>query len=307
MKHSFILVFIFLISIGVYSQQDAQYTQYMYNTSSVNPAYAGTSETLRFMGLHRSQWVGLDGAPTTQTLSINSPITGQLGGGLSIVNDQIGPSTETYIDLDFSYSIRLNEKTKLAFGLKAGLNILDVDFNKLEGGDQRDVMFENNIDNRVMPNVGVGAYLYGNNYYLGLSAPDLLETDHYDELYSSGQSFLAKEKIHAYLMGGYVWDLNYDLKFKPAFLLKGVEGSPLQVDLSANFLYQEKFIAGAAYRWDAAMSILTGFQITDQILVGYAYDFDTTELRKYNSGSHELILRFELKNRNKVDISPRFF
>lgn len=306
MKNKFILLFTILLTISAYSQQDAQYTQYMYNTLSVNPAYAGSKDIFSILGLYRSQWVGLDGAPTTQTLSLNSPIGKNMGGGISIVNDKIGPSSETYFDVDFSYAIKLKEDLKLSFGLKAGLNVLDVNFNKLEGGREPDNMFENNIDKRTMPNIGIGAYLYSDNYYLGLSAPDLLETDHYNEMNSNGESFLAKEKIHAYLMGGYVWDLNYDLKFKPAFLLKAVAGSPLQADISANFLYQEKFILGAAYRWDAAISAMAGFQITDQILLGYAYDFDTTQLRKYNSGSHELILRFEMLN-HYVDLSPRFF
>lgn len=307
MKNNFSLIILLFLSAACFGQQDAQYTQYMYNTLSVNPAYAGSNDFLSIVGLHRSQWVGLDGAPSTQTLSLNSPITEQIGGGLSIVNDKIGPASETYIDLDFSYSIKMNKKIDLAFGLKAGLNILDVNFEKLNGGDEDDYAFENNIDNRTMPNVGVGLYLYSDNFYLGLSAPDLLETDHYNELESNGESFLAKEQIHAYLIGGYVWDLNHALKFKPAFLLKGVSGSPLQVDISANFMYQEKFILGTAYRWDAAMSLLAGFQVTDQIMLGYSYDFDTTELRTYNSGSHELILRFEFLNRYNVDLSPRFF
>lgn len=306
-KKNLILIILILISASCFAQQDAQYTQYMYNTLSVNPAYAGTKDLLSVVGLHRSQWVGLDGAPSTQTLSINSPISEQIGVGFSVVNDKIGPSSETYIDLDFSYSIKVNKQVDLAFGLKAGLNILDVNFDKLQGGDDQDYTFQNNIDNRVMPNVGVGLYLYSDHYYLGLSAPDLLETDHYNELDSSGESFLAKEKIHAYLMGGYVWDLNHELKFKPAFLLKGVSGSPLQVDISSNFMYQEKFILGAAYRWDAAVSLLAGFQVTDRIMLGYSYDFDTTELRTYNSGSHEIILRFEFLSRYNVDLSPRFF
>lgn len=194
MKNKFILLFTILLTISAYSQQDAQYTQYMYNTLSVNPAYAGSKDIFSILGLYRSQWVGLDGAPTTQTLSLNSPIGKNMGGGISIVNDKIGPSSETYFDVDFSYAIKLKEDLKLSFGLKAGLNVLDVNFNKLEGGREPDNMFENNIDKRTMPNIGIGAYLYSDNYYLGLSAPDLLETDHYNEMNSNGESFLAKEK-----------------------------------------------------------------------------------------------------------------
>lgn len=303
-----IIVFVLLIGMAMHAQQDAQYTQYMYNTISVNPAYAGSRGVLSFNALHRSQWVGLDGAPTTQTFSMNAPLGEKVGLGVSIVNDKIGPSRETYFDADFSYTINLNAQTKLAFGLKAGFNLLDVDFTKLQGGDDSDIYFQNNIDNRFMPNVGVGFYLYGDNYYFGLSAPDLLETDHYeDEANTNSQSFLASEKIHGYLIGGYVFDLSYNLKMKPAFLLKAVSGAPLQVDVSANFLYNERFTLGAAYRWDAAVSAMAGFQITDGLMIGYAYDFDTTELQNYNSGSHEIMLRFEILDRRKVDISPRFF
>ena len=307
MKKIIFLAFTGLLFTNMFGQQDAQYSQYMYNTVSVNPAYAVSKEYLSIVGLYRSQWVGLDGAPKTQTLSITSPLGKSLGGGLSIVNDQIGPANETYIDVDFAYSIRLNTQTQLAFGLKAGLNILDVNFDRLDGGDQPDQLFETNIDNRVMPNVGLGMYWYGENFYLGLSSPDLLETKHFDEEASAGESFLAKESVHAYLMGGYVLDLNPDFKFKPSFLLKVVQGAPLQVDMSANFLYREQITLGAAYRWDAAVSLLAGFQITEKILIGYAYDFETTPLKKYNSGSHELILKFDLLFREKAVISPRFF
>lgn len=286
------------------AQQDAQYTQYMYNTISVNPAYAGSRDVLSVVGLYRSQWVGLDGAPETQTLSIHAPVGNKVGLGLSIVNDEIGPSNETYIDVDFSYTLNVGATAKLALGIKAGANLLSVDYNKLTGDE--DVIFQDNIDNRFMPNVGIGAYWYDDKYYLGFSSPDLLETEHYDDD-EVAESYLAKERLHAYLMGGYVFDLDYNLKFKPAFLVKAVDGAPLQVDISVNFLINERFTLGAAYRWSAAVSGLAGFQISDQLMIGYAYDQETTELRKYNSGSHEIVLRFELFKNVGNTISPRFF
>ena len=286
------------------AQQDAQYTQYMYNTISVNPAYAGSRDVLSVVGLYRSQWVGLDGAPETQTLSIHSPVGNKVGLGLSIVNDKIGPSNQTYLDVDFSYTLNVGTTAKLALGIKAGANLLNVDYNKLTGED--DMIFQDNIDNRFMPNVGIGAYWYDDKYYLGLSSPDLLETEHYDDD-EVAESYLAKERLHAYLMGGYVFDLDYNLKFKPAFLVKAVDGAPLQVDISANFLFNEKFTIGAAYRWSVAVSGIAGFQISDQLMIGYAYDQETTELRRYNSGSHEIVLRFELFKNVGNTISPRFF
>ncbi len=304
MKNKILIVILVLGCFFANAQQDAQYTQYMYNTISVNPAYAGTRGALNVVGLYRSQWVGLDGAPETKTLSIHSPFGKKVGLGLSIVNDEIGPSSETYIDIDFSYTLNVGVTSKLALGIKAGANLLSVDYNKLAGDD--DVIFQDNIDNRFMPNVGIGAYLYDDNYYLGLSSPDLLETEHYDDD-EVAESYLAKERLHAYLMGGYVFDLDYNLKFKPAFLVKAVDGAPLQVDISANFLFNEKFTIGAAYRWSAAVSGLAGFQISDQLMIGYAYDQETTELRRYNSGSHEIVLRFELFKNIGSTISPRFF
>jgi len=304
MKNKILIVMLLLAGFFASAQQDAQYTQYMYNTISVNPAYAGSRDVLSVVGLYRSQWVGLDGAPETQTLSIHAPVGNKVGLGLSIVNDEIGPSNETYIDVDFSYTLNVGATAKLALGLKAGANLLSVDYNKLTGDD--DVIFQDNIDNRFMPNVGIGAYWYDDKYYLGLSSPDLLETEHYDDD-EVAESYLAKERLHAYLMGGYVFDLDYNLKFKPAFLVKAVDGAPLQVDISANFLFNEKFTIGAAYRWSAAVSGIAGFQISDQLMIGYAYDQETTELRRYNSGSHEIVLRFELFKNIGSTISPRFF
>jgi len=304
MKNKIVIVMLLLAGFFASAQQDAQYTQYMYNTISVNPAYAGSRDVLSVVGLYRSQWVGLDGAPETQTLSIHSPVGNKVGLGLSIVNDEIGPSNETYIDVDFSYTLNVGATAKLALGIKAGANLLSIDYNKLTGDD--DVIFQDNIDNRFMPNVGIGAYWYDDKYYLGLSSPDLLETEHYDDD-EVAESYLAKERLHAYLMGGYVFDLDYNLKFKPAFLVKAVDGAPLQVDISANFLFNEKFTIGAAYRWSAAVSGIAGFQISDQLMIGYAYDQETTELRRYNSGSHEIVLRFELFKNVGNTISPRFF
>lgn len=304
MKNKILIVMLLLAGFFASAQQDAQYTQYMYNTISVNPAYAGSRDVLSVVGLYRSQWVGLDGAPETQTLSIHSPVGNKVGLGLSIVNDKIGPSNQTYLDVDFSYTLNVGTTAKLALGIKAGANLLNVDYNKLTGED--DMIFQDNIDNRFMPNVGIGAYWYDDKYYLGLSSPDLLETEHYDDD-EVAESYLAKERLHAYLMGGYVFDLDYNLKLKPAFLVKAVDGAPLQVDLSANFLFNEKFTIGAAYRWSAAVSGIAGFQISDQLMIGYAYDQETTELRRYNSGSHEIVLRFELFKNVGNTISPRFF
>ena len=309
MKKKIIILILIAVSGITYAQQDAQYSQYMYNTIVVNPAYAGSRETMSIFGLHRTQWVGLDGAPVTSNFSIHTPINGSnVGLGLSIINDKIGPSDENNIAIDFSYTIHTSETYKLSFGLKATANLLNIDFSKLNQYDQNDYVFDTNVDNMFSPNIGVGVYFHSDNTYFGLSAPNLLETIHFDRYADIGaNSNVAKEKIHYYFIAGHVFDLSADVKFKPSLLTKLVEGAPLQVDLSGNFMINDKFVAGLAYRWSAALSAMVGFQATDSWFIGYGYDLETTRLENYNSGSHEIFLRYELFNKYDRIISPRFF
>ncbi|WP_396633953.1 type IX secretion system membrane protein PorP/SprF [Maribacter sp. R86514] len=292
-----------------HAQQDAQYTQYMYNTISVNPAYAGSRGVLSIAALHRSQWVGLDGAPTTQTLNFHTPVSEHVGLGLSVVNDEIGNGTnqDTYIDAAFSYTVNTSEEGKLSFGLKAGGHLFNVDFTKLRNyGAESNLP---NIDNKFSPNFGAGIYYHTDQFYAGLSVPNFLQTEHFDSSDSNSSSLIAQERMNLYLITGYVFDLNPNVKFKPAALVKAVKGAPLQVDLSANFLFNDKFSLGAAYRWDAAISALFGFQMTDQLMLGLAYDKETTDLgaTRFNDGSFEIMLRYEFLNKYKRVITPRFF
>lgn len=300
-----IFILVLLFTNSMYSQQDAQYTQYMYNTVSVNPGYAGSRGHISVAALHRSQWVGLDGAPKTQTFNIHSPIGYRgVGLGLSIVNDQIGPTSETSFDVDFSYTIYTSVEGRLSFGLKGSANLLDVRFSELNQFAP-DQTLQQNIDNRLTPNIGAGVYYHTNRFYAGLSVPRFLETSHFDESSLS----TAKEQMNFYFITGYVWDVNPFLKFKPALLTKVVQGAPLQVDVSANFMMNEKFILGAAYRWDAAFSGMAGFQISNKFLIGIAYDKETTELgsARFNDGSFEVILRYDFITTKGNLKSPRFF
>ena len=294
-----------MLMSGLYAQQDAQYTHYMYNTININPAYAGSRGVMSIFALHRTQWVGLDGAPVTNTASINTPIAGsKFGLGLSIVNDRIGISDENNISADISYTILTSEEYKLSFGIKATANLLSVDFTRLTvlPGDSPSIG-QFNIENKFTPNIGAGLYYHSDRAYVGLSVPHFLETRHYDDNSSS----VASERMNFYFIAGRVFDFNENLKFKPALLTKMVSGAPLQVDLSGNFLINDKFTLGLAYRWDAAVSALVGFQINQSLFIGYGYDLETTKLANYNSGSHEVFLRYELfKSYDKI-ISPRFF
>lgn len=306
-----LLGFIFLENVQ--AQQDAQYTQYMFNTMSVNPAYAGSRGQLSVAALYRAQWVGLDGAPKSQTLNVHSPIrNSKLGYGFSIVNDEIGDGVvqETYFDAVLSYTIDVSLEGKLSFGLKAGGNMLNLDFNGLRNFDD-DVVRTDNIENRFSPNFGLGIYYHTDRFYAGLSAPNLLQTEHFDNSQTEANSvqFVSKERINFYFITGYVFDLNGDFKFKPALLTKVVGGAPLQVDFSANFMYNDRFTFGAAYRWDAALSGMVGFQISDQFMLGLAYDRETTDLggTQFNDGSFEVFLRYELVKSFRRLVSPRFF
>ncbi|NDV44518.1 type IX secretion system membrane protein PorP/SprF [Flagellimonas sediminis] len=312
MRFLFTLIVIGMISVGLYAQQDAQYTQYMYNTLSVNPAYAGSRGQLSFAGLYRSQWVGLDGAPETFTINLHSPIrNSRLGYGISVVNDNIGDGVvqQTYLDAAISYTLEFARDAKLSFGLKAGGDMISLDFNGLRNFDQ-EVVNQNNIDNKFTPNFGLGIYYHTDTFYAGLSAPNILETEYFDnDNTSNSVNFLSAQRINFYFITGYVFDMGPDLKFKPALLTKAVGGAPLQVDVSASFLFADKFSFGAAYRWDAALSGLVGFQLTEQLMVGLAYDRETTELggTQFNDGSFEIFLRVELLKSFQRTVSPRFF
>lgn len=285
------------------AQQDAQFTQYMYNTININPAYAGSRGVMSIFGLHRTQWVGLDGAPVTNAFSLHTPINNSnLGVGLSLVNDKIGPTNENVISADVSYTIPTSEVMKLSFGIKASANIFNLDATRLNPVDPADNHLQD-INSNFTPNIGAGIYWHGEQFYAGLSVPNFLQTTSYsDNDYSVNQ-----ERMNFYFITGYVMDLSYNVKFKPALLTKMVTGAPLQVDVSANFLIADKFVLGGAYRWDAAVSAMAGFQVTDGLFVGYGYDLETTRLRNYNSGSHEIFARFELFNKYDRITTPRFF
>ncbi|MCO6176368.1 type IX secretion system membrane protein PorP/SprF [Flavobacterium sp. NRK F10] len=302
MKTLYIIILSVLLPLLCLGQQDSQYTQYMYNTLNVNPAYAGSRESLTMFLLHRTQWVGLDGAPVTNNVSAHTPLgDSNFGLGLSFVNDRIGPTDENTITASLAYFIQISENYKLSVGLSGTADFFNLDVNKLDIYHQTDPQFQN-FNNSVSPNLGAGLYLFSDKTYFGLSVPNFFETNRYND----NDVTVNKEKMHFYAIAGHVFEFNPNLKFKPAVLTKLVEGAPFQLDVTANFLLYDKFTIGAAYRWDSAISGLVGFQITNSIFVGYGYDRETTKLSNYNSGSHEIFLRFEIFKNNRIT-SPRFF
>ena len=309
-KYLLISFLALLVTPATLAQQDAQYTQYMYNTLSVNPGYAGSRGHMSITALHRSQWIGLEGAPKTQTVNIHTPLGyNGLGMGISVVNDQIGPTSETYFDLDISYTINVSDEARLSMGVKGSAHMLDVRFSELNqditnpGGP--DPSLQQDIQNKFSPNIGAGVYYHTQRFYTGLSVPRFLETQHFDESSLS----TAQEEMNFYWITGYVWDVSPMWKFKPAVLAKVVRGAPLQLDFSASAMYNEKFILGAAYRWDAAISGLAGFQVSPEFMIGLAYDREITELGRaiFNDGSFEVILRYDFIKVLESMKSPRFF
>ncbi len=306
----FILLGIGFASQEISAQQDAQYTQYMYNTLSINPAYAGSRDVFSIVGLYRDQWVGLSGTPRTVTFSLHSPVGKNVGLGFNVVRDDVFITSETYADFDFSYTLNLSKKSKLALGVKGGVHLLDINSTKLVTGPFNigDPDSEINIDSKFSPQVGFGAYFYTPRFYVGASVPNFIETEHFETSDNSNNSLTtAKERINFYFISGYTLPLTREIQFKPAILTKYVEGAPLQVDFSGSFLVSQRFSFGAAYRWDAAVSFMAGFQLTNQILVGVAYDRATTDLVQYNNGTYEALLRFELFDSANRLVSPRFF
>lgn len=292
------------------AQQAPMYTHYMYNTLSVNPAYAGSREALTVTGLHRSQWVDFKGAPITQTLTMHAPIVNEhIGIGLSVMNDKIGPTNNTSLFASFAYIIKLNKRSRLALGLSAGASIFQARLSTLDVGDQVDPAFQTDTRNRVTPNFGFGAYYYRERFYVGLSVPNLLQNPYSADLLANGNTLLGREKQHYFLIAGTMLRLSPNLDFKPTTLIKVTENAPVQADLTASFVIVKRLLLGAMFRTGDAVGALIGYDITPQLHAGYSYDW-SYGLRtfKYNNGSHEVMLRYDFIYPSKKQIhSPRYF
>ena len=317
-----------LIGIGLmlmtmnplFAQREPQYTQYMYNIGSFNPAYIGSVKRMDISLLYRSQWLDIPGAPRTLRFGTNIPLNNEQHGiGFNVISDELGPSTQTYVDVGYSYEIYVSDFTKLGFGLDVGGSFLNVDFTKGTFENPGEPILDTEIVKEVYPTIGAGLFLYGDTWYLGTSVPNFLT----DDLYNAEVATIVEDRLQFNVIGGVVFDVNEDLKFKPAVLANFISGAPATVNGSANFLYKEAFTLGVSYRIDNAISALAGFQASNSLFIGYSYDYATTSLADYNNGSHEIILKYylgtgigkESKSREKqpkrgkpkqID-SPRFF
>lgn len=301
-----------LCGLTAFGQQDPQFTHYMYNMSVINPAYATDSPgVLRVGGLYRTQWVGAVGAPKTVTAFAHAPVANRVEAGISIVSDEIGDVVkENNLYADVAYVIPVSENSKISFGVKGGATFFDANFNGFQYSDtEPDPAFANNI-HRVFPNVGVGTYFFSDNYYVGLSVPNLLRTKHLE--HQDAISTIGVEEIHYFFTGGYVFNISDNVKLKPATMVRAVKGAPMAFDLTLNTLLYERFELGAGYRLDDSVSGLAGFYITPDLRIGYSYDYTLTNLGSFNSGSHEFFLLWDINFGNGVggkgyDKSPRFF
>jgi len=285
------------------AQQDPQYTQYMYNMNIINPAYTGSTEGLSVGALYRSQWVGLDGGPETFTFNIHSPVGKQVGLGLSVISDQIGPVKETNAYVDFSYTIPLGTVTKLAFGLKGGFTFHDIGLISLDLIDDFDPNFQSNI-NEMTPNIGAGVYFYKpNKYYISVSVPNILNGVHLD---TQGRK-IGSESEHFFAAAGYVLNLSENFKLKPHALLKYAIDAPISYDINANVFMYNMVEVGLGYRLQDSFSGMINFQVSNNMRIGYAYDAIRSDLDIVTNSSHEIFINFDLNFTTKVSRSPRYF
>lgn len=306
----FAILLLGAITTDMQAQQDPHYTQYMYNMNVVNPAYAGSKENLAIGLLYRDQWVNVEGAPKTLTFSASSPVGKNVGLGLSVISDKIGPVEETNLYGDFAYTLNLGGEHRLALGLKSGVTFHNVGlFSDIGDGyvpQPGDPAFSENVNNTYF-NIGSGIFYYTQKYYVSFSVPNMLDAKHLD-LHVDGDEYkFGSETQHYFLSGGYVFQLSENTKFKPSFMMKSAFSVKASWDVSANFLFFEKFEAGATYRVDDSFGAMVNYRITPSIRAGYAYDHIISDLDAVTKSSHEFMLLFDLNFPKKTSISPRYF
>jgi type IX secretion system PorP/SprF family membrane protein len=304
-KLSTVILLVLLSIVDTQAQQDPHYTQYMYNMNVINPAYAGSKENLSFGLLYRKQWVQIEDAPSTFSLSGSMPVGEKIGAGLSIISDKIGPVQETNLYGDFSYTLKLAGDHKLAFGIKAGATFQKIGLNSQIASSlpvPTDDAFAEDTNNTNF-NIGSGVFYYTNKYYVAFSVPNLLNSAHLDY---NGRKY-GSETSHYFLTGGYVFDLSPNTKFKPFAMIKSAFNAPTSVDISTNFLFNNKFEVGATYRRQDSFGAMVNYAISPSLRVGYAYDHIISDLKVTTPSSHEFILLFDLSFSKKVSQSPRYF
>lgn len=293
--HIYSLVFgamLAMLSVDVKAQQEPLYTQYMFNTMSVNPAYTGTEDALNAVFLSRLQWTGFEGAPRTYSFAAHTPFTQyDMGIGIALVADKLGPVNNFYLNVNYAYQVMVTDDLKLSMGIKGGIYNYHVGLDGLLlDGSPLDPSFQGQVEKKFQPNLGAGLYLYDDRLYAGISVPKLFQSDISQE--QAAEDALAVLKRHYFVMAGYMFDINDEFKIRPSFISKFVDGAPPSTDISAQVLYQEKYWLGATYRIGDALAFMANIQATKELMVGYSYDFSVSNLGSYNSGSHEILISY---------------
>jgi len=306
---TYILLFMLFCTGVLKAQQAPMFTHYMYNTLAVNPAYAGTRDALTTILLHRNQWVGLPGAPVTQTFTMHTPVFGRnMGLGVSVLSDAVGPLKNTCVSGDFAYRLRLDEKSQIAFGLKATMDVMNIALTSVALSDQADNAFQSDINSKVRPNFGAGFYYFRDRFYAGVSTPRLIENS-YNLSGVSNVATVHPEARHYFFIAGSVFKISENLLFKPTTFIKATAAAPFQADLTSSFIIDKHFVAGVMVRTGDALGVLAGYDINDQFHVGYSFDWSYgIRTLKKNSGSHEFILTYDFIYKDKQKVrSPRYF
>ncbi len=301
------ILFLFLLSVTKSrAQQDPTFTQYYFNTQAINPAYAGTWDNTGFLVIGRHQWVGMSGAPTSYTFSFQTPARSQnVAVGLNLIADIVGFEKRFSLNFDYSYRVKITKETALRLGIKGGLTSYSNNLTEYTGypGDPADPLFMTDINNKIMPNLGIGAFLYNKEFYVGLSSTQIFKVDFKDN-YSNYSSWA--ELQHFYLMGGYVFELSEKLRFKPTFLVRSIFGSSMVVDLTANFLLGEKVWLGANYRTGDSFGFIAQWLFDNKLRIGYAIDYSVTPMRSFSYATHEVMVSYELPAWSNFS-TPRMF
>jgi type IX secretion system PorP/SprF family membrane protein len=316
MKKLLLLISIMLVGLTMSAQQDAQYTQFMFNKIAYNPGYAGSAEVPSLTAIYRNQWAGLEGAPKTQVLSFHSPVFNERTGlGATIVRDEIGPTESIFVALSYAYRIKLRKGT-LGLGLQGVVRNYRVRWDDLEAAHAGDQLVSEASGSKILPNAGLGAYYETEQFYLGMSIPHLVKNDiSLVDAEVGGTQINATENIHAYLMSGFIIKLNNSVKFKPGVLLKLVDNAPFDMDLNAGFVFMNKLETGISYRlggstaqgFGESLDFILQYYINNTFRIGTAYDLTLSELERGNSGSYELLLQYNIQKKNEKFTNPRFF
>lgn len=300
-SYIYIIFFLFFLNLKTFGQQTPQYTQYLYNTQLYNPAYVGSKDYLSMIVSSRLQWINIQGAPVTHNIAAHKDLKKwPVGIGASFSLDRIGPVDQKNISIDASYTIKPNESTKLAFGLKLGGEILSIDFNRGTAAEPGDPLLNTSLESKFTPTLGAGAYWYSKNWYVGISTMNLLHTNHFD-----GE---ITDRPHYFFLGGYIFPIHRDLKFKPAILTKIVSGAPISINPSVSFLFNETFSFGLSYNNGQSLSAIVGTDLGSTLTLGYSFDYSLKSLNQFSGSTHEIVLSYRFtKSGKKNSCHTRFF